>query len=336
MSNSTYRVALVGTGGISRSHAAACSLAERARLTAICDLSQASIDRFRKWFPEVRAAAYLDLDQMLAKEEIDIAIICTWGARHAEVGERLARSGRVRAILCEKPFTQTAREAQRLVAAAGDSGVVIVEAFKFRHHPMHLKARELIDAGTIGDPLTIQSTFGTGRASLVRKPESNWRFNRQQGGGSIYDLGCYNIHHARWILGEEPEAVFASGRLGFEVDDRASIQLVFPSGAVAQIMVGFDVVHSQEFQIRGSSGTLRNDQAWNNTDLPVWLERESKGLTERFHFAPANSFKLQLEHLCEVLDGTAEPRIPAQNSIDQMKVIDAVYESIASRGVVAL
>ena len=213
MSDTAYRVALVGAGGISRAHSRACALTDRAHLAAVCDVSQAALDRYREQFPEV-PAAYLDLDRMLAREAIDIAIICTWGPHHAEVGERLARSGQVRAILCEKPFTQTAREAERLVAAAHASGTTIVEAFKFRHHPLHLKARALIDAGRIGEPHTVRSTFCTGRGQVARTPASNWRYDRRRGGGALFDLGCYNIHHARWTFAAEPVSVFASARGG--------------------------------------------------------------------------------------------------------------------------
>ena len=169
MSNSSYRVALVGAGGIARTHTTACALTARAHLVAVCDLSQAALDRYREHFPEV-PAVYLDLDRMLAREDVDIAVICTWGAHHAAVGERLSRSGKVRAILCEKPFTQTAREAERLVAAARAGGTLIVEAFKFRHHPLHLKARALLDAGRIGEPRVVRSTFCTGRGQVARTP----------------------------------------------------------------------------------------------------------------------------------------------------------------------
>ena len=335
MSDTAYRVALVGAGGISRAHSRACALTDRAHLAAVCDVSQAALDRYREQFPEV-PAAYLDLDRMLTREQIDIAIICTWGPHHAEVGERLARSGRVRAILCEKPFTQTAREAERLVAAARASGTTIGEAFKFRHHPLHLKARKLIDAGRIGEPHTVRSTFCTGRGQVARTPASNWRYDRRRGGGALFDLGCYNIHHARWTFAAEPVSVFASARGGVEVEDAVNVQLVFPRGRTAQIAVASDTWGSQSVEVMGTTGSLLTDRAWNNEDRPVWLECATSGRTERFHFEPVFQFQLQLEHLCDVLDGTAEPRIAARDSVAQMKAIDAVCESIAAGSVVTL
>ena len=335
MSLSPYRVALVGVGGISRSHSVACSLSDRARIVAVCDISQKSIDRYQELFPGVEST-YLDLDLMLAEEEIDLAIICAWGPYHAEIGTRLAKSGKVRSILCEKPFTQTASQAECLVAAVKDSGAVIVEAFKFRHHPMHLKAMGLVEAGKIGQPMTVRSTFCTNKASIARKPDVNWRFNKKKGGGSIFDLACYNIHHARWVIGEEPVEVFATGRPGFEVDDSANIQLIFPGGGIAQITVGFETSSSQEFEVMGTTGILRTEAAWNNETVPTWLDHRTTGRTERFHFDPVNQFQPQLEHMCDVLDGKTEPCISAQNSIAQMKVIDAIYESFESRRAVRL
>ena len=90
---SPYRVALVGTGGISRAHATACSQTDRAELVAVTDVPQESIDRFVRQFHVERL--YLELDEMLANEAIDIAVICAWAAAvdwMGWVGEPLSSS----------------------------------------------------------------------------------------------------------------------------------------------------------------------------------------------------------------------------------------------------
>ena len=129
----------------------------------------------------------------------------------------------------------------------------------------------------------------------------------------------------------------ASARRGAEVDDAAHIQLLFPGGRVAQVSVAFDTCYSQEIE---DSGHQRKPEQRPRLEQrepgPVWLQCATRGHSERFHFEPMHQFQLQLEHLCEVLDGGTEPRIPAQSSIDQMRVIDAVYESMASGSVVTL
>ena len=334
-SQKRLRVALVGTGGISRRHARACESTDKAELAAVCDVSPEALERFTQQFtvPNV----YSSLDEMLAAEEFDIAVICVWGAFHAQVGIQLAASHRVRAILCEKPFTQSAPEAERLVAAAREHGVLIAEAFKFRHHPMHLMAQEIIRQGGVGRVQNVRSTFCT-NIPLERRhdPGNNWRRNRSKGGGAIYDLACYNIHHARFVFGEEPELVFAAQVPGAEVEDAAYISLVFPGGRTAQISVGFDSWASQNVEISGYDGLLRMEKAWNNESQAVTLEHHSADGVEEINFPPTYQFTHQLEHLCACLDGGQPHRISPQSSIAQMRVLDAVAESMQSGKAVPL
>jgi predicted dehydrogenase len=325
----------VGTGGIARAHGRACQTLASVELAAICDIAEEPLNRFGEEFGVARR--YLDLDEMLGREDLDIVIVCNWGVHHARTGMQIARSRRARAILCEKPFTLTAAEAEQLVAAAQENGVLIAEAFKFRHHPMHLKAKELADAGVIGEVMTIRSTFctgGGGGGPETRKPEYNWRFNKAQGGGSVYDLGCYCIHHARFMFGAEPVRVFAAQQPGIEVDDAAYILLVFPGDRTAQISVGFNAPGGEYAEICGRAGMLRMDRVWNNENQPVSIACRAKDRTEDIPFEPVFQFALQLEHLGDCLVTGRPHRIPPENSIGQMRVIDAVYASMATGRVV--
>ncbi|MCZ6676987.1 MAG: Gfo/Idh/MocA family oxidoreductase [Candidatus Poribacteria bacterium] len=331
MSAHTYRVGLVGSGGIARAHGNACKAVDCAELSAICDVSEEALNRYGEEFGV--ANRYLDLDEMLQTENLDIAIICNWGAYHAETGIQISKSRQVKAILCEKPFTSTAAEAEQMVAAARENGILLAEAFKFRHHPMHLKAKELVDAGAIGEVMTVRSTFcsgGGGGGPETRKPEANWRFNKAKGGGSIYDLGCYCIHHARFIFGTEPVRVFAASQPGLEVEDAAYLLLVFPNDRTAQISVGFNAAGGQYAEICGRAGMIRMDKVWNNENQPVTLEHHSQGGVESINFESTFQFAHQLRHLCDCLQTGGPHRIPPENSINQMRVIDAVFESMAT------
>ncbi len=325
-----YRVGLVGTGGIARAHGSACQQIEEADLVAIYDVSKEQLASYGEEFAV--EARYTDLDEMLAKENLDIVVICTWGCFHAEVGIQICNSGNVKAVLCEKPFTQTASEAESFVAAGKANGVLVAEAFKFRHHPMHLKAQEMIEAGAIGDLLNVRSTFCTnsGRPVSDRTPESNWRFNKAKGGGSIYDLACYNIHHARAVFGEDPVRVFASQELGIEADDAASIMLAFSSGRTAQISVGFNSFNSQYAEISGHEGLLRLDSVWNNENRAVNIEHKTQDGVQVIEFDACFQFAEQLRHMCECLETGRVHRISGAHSIAQMRVLDAVKLSMES------
>ena len=325
-----YRVGIVGTGAIARHHGRACDELECVELCAICDISEEALNRYGEQFGVSRR--YLKLDEMLLNEELDIAIICTWGAQHAETGIQIAQSQRVKAILCEKPFTSTAAEAEQLVSAAKENDVLIAEAFKFRHHPIHLKAKELVNSGAIGDVVTIRSTFCTGRGERgpeAMRPEQSWIFNKAKGGGSIFNVGCYCIHHARFIFDAEPTQVFAVQQRGFEVDDASAVLLVFPDDRTAQISVGHNIANSHYAEICGTKGMLRLDRVWSRVS-PLAIELRTIDGDRTIAFPPVDQFSNQLQHLCDCLTTGQPHRIPPEDSIKQMRVIDACFESIAT------
>ena len=338
MSNN-FRVGLVGTGGIARAHGRACQEAPSAELAAICDVSENALSGFGEQFEVNAENQYLSLDEMLEAEDLDIAIICTWGAFHAETGIQVAESRQVKAILCEKPFTSTAAEAEAFVGAAQENEVLVAEAFKFRHHPMHLKAKELIDSGAIGEFMTLRSTFctgGGGGGPENRKPEANWRFNKAKGGGSIYDLGCYCIHHARFMFDAEPIRVSGVSQAGLEVDDAAYLLLEFPDKRTAQISVGFNCAGGQYAEMSGTGGMCRLDRVWNNEGSPVNIELQTRDGREVIDFEACFQFALQLEHMCEVLETGKAHRVSPESCVNQMRVIDAAFEAMATGRTVEL
>ena len=330
--SSPYRIGIVGTGGIAHAHVNACKSLDEADIAAVCDINQESAIHFGDLFDV--PSRYSSLEAMLSEESLDVAIICTWGHTHAEIANTLSRSGQVKAILCEKPLCKDTTEARDMVAVAETNGVILAEAFKFRHHPQHLKMKEVIDSGRLGNLHTIRSTFLAGPVPKENlHPDVNWRFNKIKGGGSFYDLGCYCIHHARFIADAEPVKVFAFGYIGpvSEIDEMASAVLEFPGEVTASINIGFRSYGSQTVEIYGENGVLTCDKAWNNENQPVSIEAVFKsGGRETYNFPPADQFALQLRHLFNCLEDGIPHRISPQDSIDQMRVIDAMFESIAT------
>ena len=337
--NGIFQVGLVGTGGIANAHGSACQQTPSAELAAICDVSEGALAGFGERFSVDAENRYLSLDEMLESEDLDIAVICTWGAFHAEVGIKISESQQVKAILCEKPFTSIAAEAEAFVGAANENGVLVAEAFKFRHHPMHIKAKELIDSGAIGDFMTLRSTFctgGGGGGPETRKPEANWRFNKAKGGGSIYDLACYNIHHARFMFGAEPVRVSGASQAGLEVDDGSYLLLVFPGERTAQISTGFNCAGGQYAEMAGLGGMARIDRAWNNENSAVNIVLQNRDGHQVIDFEPCFQFTLQLEHMCECLATGNPHRISPESCVNQMHVIDAAFEAMATGRTVEL
>ena len=130
--------------------------------------------------------------------------------------------------------------------------------------------------------------------------------------------------------------MFAAQQLGLETDDAASIVLVFSGGRTAQISVGFNTFSSQYAEISGHRGMLRLDQVWNNENRAVTVEHRTPNGVEVVEIPPCFQFALQLQHLCECLAEGREHRITSEHSVAQMRVLDAVKESMETGRAVEL
>ena len=111
--SSTYRVGLVGAGGIANAHGNACQQAPSAELAAICDVSENALANFGERFDVDPENRYLSLEEMLNAENLDIAIICTWGAFHAEVGIQLSESAKSKRFCVRNRSRQQRRRRKR-------------------------------------------------------------------------------------------------------------------------------------------------------------------------------------------------------------------------------
>ena len=323
------RVVIIGAGSIAFRHAAATRALPGADLRAVCDLRREQVDALGDRF-EVEAR-YTSLDELLAHESADVATVATWGVAHAETVERLARSGRVRAILCEKPLAMNAAEAERMFRVAEEHGVLLAEAFRLRSQPIHLRAIELLRAGRIGDVVHVRNAMMWRIPDQDRDPARNWRFNKAVGGGVTYDIGCYCINHVRWAMDAEPVRVFAEGRWGpTGVDEHVVAIASFPDGRSAEWCVSWQAGRHHVSEVIGTDGVLRIENAWG--DGPGTATRieviDANGQREPEVFAATDQFLHQLEHLQDCLERGTPHRIPPADSVAQMRVIDAVYESL--------
>jgi predicted dehydrogenase len=131
--------------------------------------------------------------------------------------------------------------------------VVVAEAFMYRHHAQTLRARELVAGGDLGEPRLVRGSF---TFSLDRPGDV--RLVPAQGGGALWDVGCYPVSFARFVLGEEPHEAFGwqvTGATG--VDETFAGQLRFPGGAIAQFDCGFRAPFRTELEVVGSAASLR-------------------------------------------------------------------------------
>ena len=143
------------------------------------------------------ARAYGSYEELLADPEIDVIYNPLPNHMHVEWSARAARAGKH--VLCEKPIALDAREAETLIAVQRETGNRICEAFMVRYHPQWRQAKAWIEAGRIGDLISVQTAF-----SYFNRDATNIRNRKDVGGGALYDIGCYAVNTSRYLFGREP------------------------------------------------------------------------------------------------------------------------------------
>src|SRR3990170_3418207 len=188
MTERVLRWGLLSTARINQALMAPLGSSTRNRLVAVASRIPERGEAYaREWNIPRAFASY---EAMLADPDIDVIFNPLPNRLHAEWTIKAAQAGKH--VLCEKPLAITVEEVDAIEAAARQAGVVVAEAFMYRHHPQTLKVRELVDGGAVGDLWLVRGSF---TFDLTR--ESDPRLDPALGGGSIWDVGCYPISCSR-------------------------------------------------------------------------------------------------------------------------------------------
>ena len=244
-----------------------------------------------------------------------------WSVRALEAGKH---------VLCEKPLTRRAAEAEEAFAAAERAGRVLEEAFMWRHHPQAHRLRELLDEGAIGRVALVQASF-----SFPLADAGNIRMQGELDGGALMDVGCYCLSGARLVAGAEPERVSAEQVLGGAgVDVVFAATLRFPGDVIGQFHCGFAVGRRHHLEAIGDEGSLYLADPWHGQAPGIELRRD--GETERIEIAPANPYTHELVDFGRAARGEAPPLLGRPDALAQARAIEALYRSAESGSAVAL
>jgi xylose dehydrogenase (NAD/NADP) len=221
----------------------------RNELTAVAsrDLERAKVYADEWNIPRV----FGSYEAMLADPDVDVIYNPLPNGLHMEWTVKAAQAGKH--VLCEKPLAITVEEVDAITAAAQQAGVVVMEAFMYRHHPQTLKVKELVESGAIGKLQLIRGSF-----TFNISDENDVRLNSSLSGGSIWDIGCYPISYARLIIGAEPLEVFGWQITGARsgVDETFIGQMSFVNNLYAQFDSGFRTPRRSHIELVGSEGAM--------------------------------------------------------------------------------
>src|SRR5947209_4553486 len=189
------------------------------------DITRAQAFAKKHHIPQVFAS----YDELLNDPAIDAVYIPLPNSLHGRWTIRALEAGKH--VLCEKPLASNAVEAERMAQAGQQSGLVLMEAFHYRYHPLAARMKEIISSGELGTLRHIEASL-----CIPIFSRNNIRYNLALGGGATMDAGSYPINLLRFLSGEEPEVVQATAKLASPgVDRRMDAELRFPSGITGHI-----------------------------------------------------------------------------------------------------
>ena len=266
--------------------------------------------------------AYGSYDALLGDPDVEAVYIPLPNHLHRAWTIRAATAGKH--VLCEKPLALTAAEAEEMVDACAAAGVLLMEAFMYRLHPMWRRVRDVVDGGGIGDLLTIQAFF-----SYRNVDPADIRNIAEYGGGAVMDIGCYPINVARWMFDGEPDSVVASvcrdPELGTDVLTSAVLDF---AGRQATFTCSTQIEDDQRVQLVGTAGRLVVEIPFNiPPDRPTRILRVAGGdppvapHVEVIEVPAADPYGVQGDAFAmAVRDGSPVP-IPPADAIGNMAVI---------------
>ncbi|MGB7539216.1 MAG: Gfo/Idh/MocA family oxidoreductase [Anaerolineales bacterium] len=312
------RWGILGTGGIARKFAEALALLPDARMTAVGSRTQASADSFgAKWKIPHRHGSYAAL---MADPEVDAVYIATPHTLHRENALGCLSAGK--AVLCEKPFTINARQAEEVIALARKKKIFLMEAMWTRFLPVYVKMRNLLAEGAIGDVRQVQADFGI-HAEFDPKDR---KFDPALGGGALLDLGVYPVSLSSMVFGGAPRRLVSVASLGATgVDEQSAAVMEFSAGRLAIISCALRFASPQEAHIIGTGGRIRIHPAWWHSDT-ITLSRA--GRADETVTIPnlGNGYAHEAVEVMECLrGGKLESRVmPLDETLRILQTLDAI------------
>ncbi|MYD43575.1 MAG: oxidoreductase [Gammaproteobacteria bacterium] len=251
----TTKWGILATGRIAHTLANAVQNSDHAELVAVGSRSQDNADKFAAEFGGI--TAYGTYQDLLNASDIDAIYVSTPHPQHVEWTIKALDAGK--AVLCEKPMGLNHAEVMAMVHAAQVNHGFLLEAFMYRMHPQTEKIRELLSDDAIGELRHIQANFGF--YSPFNPATRLWA--AELGGGGIMDVGCYPVSMARMIVGAEPIAVAATGKLAQTGADLYTAALLsFENGVAAQVATGVGQQLDNTVSIYGEKGSIQVSTPW--------------------------------------------------------------------------
>jgi D-xylose 1-dehydrogenase (NADP+, D-xylono-1,5-lactone-forming) len=307
---------ILSTANINDLVLAGAAESDRVEVLAVASRDAARADAYARERGIERAHG--SYEALLADPDLEAVYIPLPNSMHVDWSIRALEAGKH--VLCEKPFTRRADEAERAFDAADRAGRFLMEAFMYRHNPQTARLVELVAGGAIGRLRVVRTAF-----SFPLADTGDVRLNRELDGGALMDVGCYCVSGTRLLAGEPVEVYGRQVLAASGVDELFTASMRFPGDVLAQLDAGLVLPVRDELEAIGEDGSLFLDDPW-HCRKPVIELRTADGV-EEMAVEPANSYRLELENLSDAIRGSAEPLLGREDALGQARTIEALYRS---------
>lgn len=319
--------AVVGLGWIAQAAVipAFRNASRNSRLAALVSGDPEKMDEVGRRHGVDERYTYDEYDRCLESDAVDAVYIALPNHLHREYAVRAARAGVH--VLCEKPMALEPDDCRAMIAAADESDVRLMVAYRLHFEEANLEAARLAAGGVLGEPRYVTAVFN----SRVNDPD-DIRLRAEAGGGPLYDIGIYCINAARYLFRAEPEEVWATAASRDdprfeEVPEMATATLRFPGDRLVTFTCSFGAAEVNGFRVEGSEGELLVEPAFElGTEyrhrLTVDGDRRTSVFPERDQFGP------ELLHFSDCVRQGATPGPSGREGLADVRIIDALRRSL--------
>jgi predicted dehydrogenase len=278
LSEKEFGVGMVGYGFIGKMHTYAYKSIPvyydpppaSVRLVGVCTSKKETADQ------AVKHGGYefgtTDYHELLERDDIHIINCCTPNHLHKDLVIDSIKAGKH--VYCDKPLTVSVEDAQQILSVAEKSNVVHQMTFQYRFIPAIMRAKQLIDEGILGEPMSFRALYLHAGYVDPNRPMS-WRLNVDQGGaGALFDLGSHVIDLVRYLLGDckeifattqtfikdRPISKGSSERVEVKVDDLALMFMKMKNGALGTVeasRIATGANDDLKIEIHGKEGAIK-------------------------------------------------------------------------------
>jgi len=317
--------AIVGIGKLTHGEILpAMAICKQSRLAAFVSGHPAKVPPILKQYnldaDSVHIYNYDNYDTIVNDPTIDIVYIVLPNGMHAEYTIRALKAGKH--VLCEKPMANSTDECRQMIDASKATGKKLMIAYRVRFDLYNQKAIELCQKSRFGRPrfIVTDHTFHLG------DPKA-WRCNKKlAGGGALVDVGIYGINTTRYLMGEEPISVTAQLTQNpidprfIEIEEATAWTLKFPSGLLANCTASYNAKGTNRCRVMFEDGMLDMEPATGYTGITL---RDPKPIV----LPHINQFQAEMDHLSDCVETDKTPLTPGEDGLQDMRIIEAIYES---------